>query len=447
LLFGLAAASAAVALVTAEGTLRLFSSYNVATIGHVRSDTARRYGWGYAPHDFIRILDPDTGRTFIGRVNNHGWRDKDRAYANVNGAYRILVLGDSGTFGALVPSEGVYTAILEDRLRSDGYNAEVLNIAYGGWGTDQEVEALGQEGLSYDPSLVIIQFCLNDLDNNVQFLSPDPEQRLAKPFFYTLAPDGTLSRKTSASPVTGSAVKSVAQFVAARSEILKRLYGAYLMAERAAEPKYEAMPNQVEQLRLLLRVSGDDPLLRFLERHLNRRLSEASLNEAIRASGHEFSRDAILRILENRWFHQYWTRESYCPERADVSSFAWRLYFRLLDEARRLAASRSAAFAVFSDREDGAYDWDVSWYRVANEPRCRERYLEPTRIIQDYALAHGIGFIENEVKVVRARNDPHPSAAGNQAMAENIYRYLMAHNRAELEAHRSLLAKAAGKPD
>ena len=127
-----------VVLVLAELVLRIFWPHYFATIGHVYSRNAVTYGWGYNPHELISITDPDTGEVYISRGNNHGWRDKDRSYTNDRNAYRILVLGDSGTFGAVVPSEKVYTRILEDKLIADGFNVEVINISYGKWGTDQQ---------------------------------------------------------------------------------------------------------------------------------------------------------------------------------------------------------------------------------------------------------------------------------------------------------------------
>ena len=50
------------------------------------------------------------------------------------------------TFGAVVSDNNMYTRILENTLQSAGYNVEVINISYGGWGTDQELEALNKRG-------------------------------------------------------------------------------------------------------------------------------------------------------------------------------------------------------------------------------------------------------------------------------------------------------------
>jgi lysophospholipase L1-like esterase len=78
-------------------------------------------------------------------------------------------LGDSVTFGAIVPAKKNYTRVLGDKLINNGYNVEVINIAYGGWGTDQELEALINEGLRFKPNLIIVQFCKNDITDNAYF--------------------------------------------------------------------------------------------------------------------------------------------------------------------------------------------------------------------------------------------------------------------------------------
>jgi lysophospholipase L1-like esterase len=172
----------------------LFLPSQLAIIGHSESKNALLYGWGFKPYETIQVTDPDTGEIYISQANNLGWRDRDRTFTNHKKAYRIVVLGDSNTFGALVPAEKVYTRILEDKLKKNGYNAEVINIAYAGWGTDQQLEALKNEGLKYEPDLVISQFSLNDLSDNTYFLTSDNKRKNQKPFYYTLDKQGNLIR-------------------------------------------------------------------------------------------------------------------------------------------------------------------------------------------------------------------------------------------------------------
>ena len=50
----------------------------------------------------------------------------------------------------------------------------------------------------------------------------------------------------------------------------------------------------------------------------------------------------------------------------------------------------------------------------------RENYLAPNEMIEEFAIRHGIGFIPQKRKYLRLRNDPHPSALGNEAIADDM---------------------------
>jgi hypothetical protein len=186
----LAMVSAGLVLVGAEAALRAFAPVSLVTIGHLFNANAALYGWGYGPRETIVIADPDTGEVYVDRTNAAGWRDRDHLPGRVPGVFRILVLGDSVTVGAIVGLDDLYTRRAEDLLQRSGYSAEVVSIALGGWGTDQELEALRLEGLSYAPDLVIVEFTANDPWDNVE-----PMESGTKPFRYELDAGGALVRR------------------------------------------------------------------------------------------------------------------------------------------------------------------------------------------------------------------------------------------------------------
>lgn len=99
------------------------------------------------------------------RTNAHGWRDTDHAYPKPANTYRIVVLGDSITFGYGVNLAETYPKQLEQQLNQQPSlptRYEVISIAMGGLGTEQEAYLLEREGLKYDPDLVIVGYCSND---------------------------------------------------------------------------------------------------------------------------------------------------------------------------------------------------------------------------------------------------------------------------------------------
>ena len=107
-----------------------------------------------------------------------------------------------------------------------------------------------------------------------------------------------------------------------------------------------------------------------------------------------------------------------------------------MDKAQSLAEKNDFTLAIFSDNEIAHYNWEVLWHRINNNSTSQINYLQPTKIIRNYALNNNIEFIENVIPHYRARNDPHPNIKGNEAIAENIFRYLMNRHKSDMERHR-----------
>lgn len=104
-------------------------------------------------------------------INSKGLRDKEYDYEKPEDVYRILVIGDSLTFGWGVKSEETFSKILEDRLNdqnniSQKYKKiEVINSGIGNYNTKQELAFLENEGLRYSPDEVILAYFINDAEN------------------------------------------------------------------------------------------------------------------------------------------------------------------------------------------------------------------------------------------------------------------------------------------
>ena len=141
-------------------------SFVVGTGDVSTAPNAAVYGWGYAPGAEIRQSDADTKETFSSKANSGGWKDVEHELGKSTGSVRILILGDSNTYGH-VPMKDVYPRLLEKLLNDAGCDVEVISMGYGGWGTDQELVALKRSGLAYEPDIVISQFDTNDLIDNV----------------------------------------------------------------------------------------------------------------------------------------------------------------------------------------------------------------------------------------------------------------------------------------
>lgn len=101
------------------------------------------------------------------QLNSEGFRDYNHSLQKPNGTFRIVVLGDSFTFG-----QGVYKLedtnpkkleeLLNKNFGEEKY--EVFNFGKRGINTKDELKILEDYGLKYNPDLVIINFYIDDAD-------------------------------------------------------------------------------------------------------------------------------------------------------------------------------------------------------------------------------------------------------------------------------------------
>jgi lysophospholipase L1-like esterase len=98
-------------------------------------------------------------------TNSMGLRGREIQEAKPCGFKRILILGDSYTFGVYVNDAETYPAVLEKILTGQGYKVEVLNAAYAdGYETDDIYCWLVNEGRKFKPDIIIYGlFAGNDI--------------------------------------------------------------------------------------------------------------------------------------------------------------------------------------------------------------------------------------------------------------------------------------------
>jgi lysophospholipase L1-like esterase len=98
-------------------------------------------------------------------INSSGLRDREYAVPKPPGTFRILVLGDSTTFGWGVRVDETAAKALERALNEPGgRRVEVLNAGVGNYGTVQEVAYYRRRGRDFQPDLVILQYYINDAE-------------------------------------------------------------------------------------------------------------------------------------------------------------------------------------------------------------------------------------------------------------------------------------------
>jgi lysophospholipase L1-like esterase len=116
--------------------------------------------FAHAPNSQAFLMGVDV------KINSRGLRDYEYPLTKPPGTYRIMMLGDSTTFGWGVRLENTAAKILERKLneaRAAGYKRfEVINAGVGNYDTAQEVAYYETQGRAFHPDLVILVFFIND---------------------------------------------------------------------------------------------------------------------------------------------------------------------------------------------------------------------------------------------------------------------------------------------
>lgn len=102
----------------------------------------------------------------VGDVNDLGFRGPSVDPRHHAGTIRIIVLGDSFTYGDGVAASDALPAQLERDLnqRAAAPRYEVLNLGVPGYNTAQEVAYFEEAGLALHPDMIILAFNLSDAD-------------------------------------------------------------------------------------------------------------------------------------------------------------------------------------------------------------------------------------------------------------------------------------------
>jgi hypothetical protein len=116
----------------------------------------------------FHVISPKSpqGTTYGKRVtrNSHGLRSRESIIPKPKETFRILVLGDSFTWGVGLDSEETIPFVMEANLQRKNPNIEVVNAAIPADNTVRQLERFKDLiGLGYEPSLVLLVYNINDI--------------------------------------------------------------------------------------------------------------------------------------------------------------------------------------------------------------------------------------------------------------------------------------------
>ena len=378
--------SVLLALVTLEIALRIYAPIPTGTAS-TKVNKAQFYGSALAPDTREFLFNPDTGERIYYHTNSQGWKDVEHTFEKPPSIVRILFVGDSNTWG-IVRLEAQYTRQVERLLKERGLTkVKVISIGVGGWGPDQELEALRLEGIYYEPDFVIYQFDINDVTDPLYV--PEFSQVGEPPFRYEVDADTLTLRRIDLPSESVEVVEtSFREQIVRSSAILYYLtelgqsIGAYFYrpADRIFDPNESAR-------------------FAFPEGH------------------------PLIWNLDP---------EAMSPE----YKYGWRLLEALIVEFQKVSIQNNAEFLLFS--QDGTVDMldfsaridntllhdENGYYRLENGDK---RYLRPEFILEllgEITNRHDIPFIRPTRSYPSYQYDAHPNEEGNLNMALDIVDFL-----------------------
>jgi hypothetical protein len=136
--------------------------------------------WTPGPHTtrVKRLDDPKFGKlVFESRYGAQGLRERDYG-PKPAGVCRVLLLGDSFTYGDGLEWDQTYGMVLENLLNeaAGGPRFEVVNAGVPGYGTTQELSLLREIGFALEPDIVLLQILItNDISDDLVFLDKHQE--------------------------------------------------------------------------------------------------------------------------------------------------------------------------------------------------------------------------------------------------------------------------------
>ena len=97
-------------------------------------------------------------------TNSRGLRGgKEYSYGKHPNTARLLILGDSFTFGDEVSDNETYSYYLHEMIPT----TEIINMGVHGYGHDQMLILIKEEGIKYKPDIVILGFLPWDMSRNM----------------------------------------------------------------------------------------------------------------------------------------------------------------------------------------------------------------------------------------------------------------------------------------
>jgi lysophospholipase L1-like esterase len=177
--------STALCVLLTEGLLRVYYRANLDyQIEMVRYAATMKRA---ASPDLSHEHEPGTRARLMGvdvSINAHGFRDGEYPREKPAGVFRLMLLGDSMTFGWGAEAECRFGNLVEGKLnaaaavRGAAVRVEVINTGVGNYNTSQQLHFFRTRGRAFEPDLVVLAYFINDAE-------PTPTEGMHPVFSYS----------------------------------------------------------------------------------------------------------------------------------------------------------------------------------------------------------------------------------------------------------------------
>jgi hypothetical protein len=355
-----------------------------------------RLGWVPLPNLDTRASQIDFSARI--RTNSKGLFDGEHAHEKPEGVFRVLLLGDSFLAGGYVEPDQLLPARLEASLSRER-EIEVINLGVISYSTIQEWLYLEEEGLRYQPDLVLLCFfAQNDVRNNARALEyrgwPEGHAMAVGRPYIEFSETGTAS-------VTAPDLAAVEANIARNRAEAESFHWKY-------NPFFRAYS---WQLLTLLRARGQE-----------------SPEQAL--AGTQLTVGAFTTQFQDDPVAGGWSRERMASE----WEHGWRATKYAVERIATLSKRAGAEFGVVLFPSQPEVESALQERVTELLPDSRFDFTLPQRKVQEWAGAHGFPVLDltpafteavTEQRLFNRLFDQHWTAAGHAVAAEAMENWLL----------------------
>ncbi|MGB2706121.1 MAG: SGNH/GDSL hydrolase family protein [Candidatus Omnitrophota bacterium] len=130
----------------------------------------RKYHYSFKPNRRSRMVASKNNEFDVAvRINNYGFRGGDIDKNKRLGVPRVMVIGDSFTFGVGAEEDETIPFLIEKYLADEGKRTEVINAGFGSYSPLLHYLRVRDEFLQFKPDIVLYLFDFSDLADDWRY--------------------------------------------------------------------------------------------------------------------------------------------------------------------------------------------------------------------------------------------------------------------------------------